>query len=149
MSQDPFPPNSELCHMVIEHLLDHAIFKVDSQEYFRLWSIGVLRLFGYNEFEFIGQPATLISPSETKEPYSLFLRRTLDDDAMLDFSKEQDESLEVEQWYIRKDGTRFWATSRTIPVCDAKGEIEAVFQIVRDDSVRHELEERLRQQNTQ
>src|SRR5689334_5260984 len=89
--------SEELLQLLIEHVADYAIFMLDRDGYARTWNVGVKRLLGYEESEFLGLH------------FRAFFRADEQDgaDREIETATAAGRS-EDERWQVRKDGTERW-----------------------------------------
>jgi PAS domain S-box-containing protein len=113
----------ERFRLLVAAARDYAIILLDPDEAVASWNEGAERILGYGEHEAVGMP---ISRLYTKEDQVR--------DAPLDElakARETGSALE-ERWYVRKDGTRFWASGHTVVLRNAEGLIRGYAKIMRD-----------------
>ena len=121
--------------LLIEAVVDYAIFMLDPQGRVVSWNPGAEKLKGFNRNEIIGQHFSVFYPPEAiasgwpEEE----LRRA-----------RAQGRFEDEGWRVRKDGTRFWANVVITAVYDATGELAGFAKITRDLTERRAHEEELR-----
>ncbi|HTU18920.1 MAG TPA: PAS domain S-box protein [Gemmataceae bacterium] len=109
--------------LLVEIVLDHAIFVVDSEGRVRTWNPGAERLLGYRTDEIIGQSANrLFTPEDVEHDVP---RQERDRALTLGRSEE-------DRWHVRKDGSRFWCNGVMTPLCDESGELRGFAKILRD-----------------
>ena len=128
-------PAEELAAL-IDAIEDYAIFLLGPHGEIRSWNSGATRIMGYSAEEAIG---------------SSFFRFYGPDD--LTAGKPQNELVVAasegrvydEGWRVRKDGSRFWASTVITALRDADGGIKGFAKITRDLTERRAAEERLRQ----
>jgi len=133
---------NERFRVLVEQVMDYAIFMVDPEGRHTTWNEGVRRLLGYDEREFLGLPGAILFTPEDRargEP-----ERELRTAA-------QEGRASDDRWLMRKDGSRFWATGITARLNDSSGKLigfSKVFRDRTDEKAAHdrlqESEERLR-----
>jgi len=122
--------------VLIDAILDYAIILIGKDGVVRSWHSGAVRTTGYEAGEIVGSHF-----SRFYEPHAI---AAAEPQADLDKAAREGRA-EDEGWRLRKDGTRFWASSVITPVRGQGGEITGFASVMRDISQRHEAEERLRQ----
>lgn len=141
MEMDPaFAPldawTAERLHGLITRSVTRcALIVLDPEGRIVYWNEGASGIFGYDRGETLGQNGALLFLPEGKDRF----RRELKTAA-------ETGSADDENWLRRKDGSRFWASGRTVAARD-KGGIEAFVKVVRDDSAKRRLQEELHRVN--
>jgi PAS domain S-box-containing protein len=121
--------------VLVEQVRDYAIFMLHPDGRHATWNEGVRRLLGYDEREFLGQPATIVFTPEDRdrgEP-----ERELRTAA-------QEGRASDDRWLARKDGSRFWATGITARVNGHDGRLVGFSKVFRDLTHEKEAQDRLR-----
>lgn len=128
--------------LLVENVVDYAIFILDPQGIILSWSKGAERLLGYREDEIVGRP---IDVTFTPEDLKLGMPRRELDEALATGRGDDD------RWHVRKDGTRFWSSGVATPLRDERGHLRGFAKIMRDrtDYKRIEEAERERQRQLQ
>ncbi len=121
--EDRAAREGELFRLLVENVLDYAIFIVDAGGIVRSWSCGAARLLGYEEAEIVGRSADIF-----------FTPEDLRDDAP---GREMREALATgrgvdDRWHVRKDGSRFWASGVMTALKDDGAEYRGFAKIMRD-----------------
>jgi PAS domain S-box-containing protein len=121
---------------LVAGITDCAIYMIDRNGFVASWNLGAERIKGYDAEEIIGQhfgifyneedraaglPAEVLRAAATQGKY------------------------EAENWRVRKDGTRFWASVLIDPIRDSAGEIVGFAKITRDMTERRAMQEQLHQ----
>ena len=128
--------SEERFRLLVDAVDDYLIVLLDLEGRITSWNAGAQRITGYTAEEAIGQPMTIILPSEVRDD-----DRYRHELAVLESSKRQ----EIEGWRMRKDGTRFWGQTVRTPVFDRVGQLRGFAAITRDVTERHALEAQLLQ----
>lgn len=126
--------SEERYRLLVDSVKDHAIFMFDVKGRVTSWNTGVERVLGYIETEFIGRHFSCIYTPEdiaSGEPEAEV--RTAEAKGQAD----------DERWHVRKDGSRFWAMGSVTPVRDEAGRLRGFTKVMRDNTGRKLLEERL------
>ncbi|WP_018261425.1 PAS domain-containing hybrid sensor histidine kinase/response regulator [Methylobacterium sp. WSM2598] len=122
---------------VIESAVDFAIFAMDRDGRVTDWNRGATHILGWSRSEILGQLAHVIfTPEDQAEGRPEQEMRTA-----LECGRAMDE-----RWHQRKDGSRFWAVGELMPLRTEAGEVEGFVKILRDRTLQHKQEERLRAQ---
>jgi two-component system, cell cycle sensor histidine kinase and response regulator CckA len=121
--------------ILVEQVMDYAIFMLDSDGRHATWNEGVRRLLGYDEREFVGQHGAILFTPEDRDrgEHERELRTAAVEGRASD-----------DRWLVRKDGTRFWATGITTRLNDDGGNIVGFSKVFRDLTEERETQARLR-----
>ena len=114
---------------------DDAIISKDLDGIVTSWNPGAERLFGYSAREAIGQPITLIIPSE----------RLYEEPGILARIRRGERIEQFETVRRRKDGTLLHISLTVSPVRNDRGEIVGASKIARDVTARIRAQEALHQ----
>ena len=122
----------ERYRLILEGATDYAIIVVDPDERVSVWSGGAAAMLGWDAEEVVGATMPAIW--------------TAGDAAAGVPDEEADQALahgraESERWYVRKDGSRFWATSLAMALRSQEGAVIGLLRIMRDESDRRRAEE--------
>jgi PAS domain S-box-containing protein len=127
-------PDAQRLELLIDAVGDYAIYLLDVDGVVRTWNSGAERIVGYRAGEIIGQHHTLFFlPAEKAVdlPGQLLARARLAGRA------------DYEGWRLRKDGTRFWASSVLQPVRAQNGRVVGFAAVTRDITERRQAQEAL------
>jgi PAS domain S-box-containing protein len=127
-------PNDQF-HLLIDSVLDYAIFLLDVSGTVVSWNIGAERIKGYRGDEIIGQN---FSRFYTRED----LQRGLPQRALEIAAREG--RYEQENWRVRKDGSHFWANVVITALRDDTGQLVGYGKVTRDLTERKRAEDRFR-----
>ena len=122
---------ADLFHLLIESVVDYAIFLLTPDGHIASWNPGAERLKGYTADEIIGehfQRFYLPEERESGRPGRL-----------LAIARELGR-VEDEGWRVRKDGTRFWADVVITALHDNAGELRGFAKITRDRTEHRQAE---------
>lgn len=128
--RSPFRLGDEQFRLLVEGVLDYAIFMLDPQGRVVSWNTGAARLKGYTADEIIG---------------SHFSRFYLPEDIARNHPQYELETAtrvgryEEEGWRVRKDGSRFWANVVLTTLHD-QGKLVGFAKVTRDLTARREAE---------
>lgn len=124
--------DKERLSLLIENIKEYAIIILDPKGIVTDWNVGAKRILGYTEKEIIGKNFTrffIHEDRKAKRPeHELVSARYI--------GKSEDEN-----WLMRKDKTRFWASGVTSPIKDTHGKIIGFSKIVRDKTDKKEQEQ--------
>ncbi|MCG6154605.1 PAS domain S-box protein [Rubinisphaera margarita] len=122
--------------MLVEQIQDYAIFMMDPEGRATSWNVGVRRLLGYEEDEFIG--LRVFKAAFTPEDLETGI-----DEAELRQAATEGRGGD-DRWKLRKDGSRFWASGITTALHDEDGNLLGFMKVMRDQTDRKRLEDELR-----
>jgi diguanylate cyclase (GGDEF)-like protein/PAS domain S-box-containing protein len=120
--------------LVIDSVIDYAIFMLDPKGHIASWNAGAERIKGYRADEIIGQHFSRFYPAED-------LARGKPQHGLEIASAEG--RFEDEGWRLRKDGSRFWANVVITALRDHSGTLHGFGKVTRDLTERKRSEERL------
>ena len=121
----------EQLRLMSEWIAEYALFSLDPAGRIVTWSPGAERLLGYREAEALGREgAHFFTPEDVQggEPEQELKRAAAEGRA------------EGARWQVRRDGSRFWASSVVTRLGDASGQSRGYAKILRDDTERKRLE---------
>lgn len=125
--------------LLVDSITDYAIFMMDADGVVLTWNTGAQNLTGYTPDEAIGHTRDLYyteGDRSSQAPANALL-----------IAAEKGRYVN-EEWRLRKDGSKFWASVVISPLRDSRGELTGFVAITRDMSERRqadELREQLRQ----
>jgi PAS domain S-box-containing protein len=129
----------EQLRQMLEQVKAYAIFLLDPQGHVSSWNAGAFHITGYRAAEIVGKHFSLLYPKAAVK--SGVPQQELE----VAFSKG---SLEQEDWLLRKDGSRFWASVTITALSDQTGELVGFGAMVRDATERHNAEEAVQKSRT-
>jgi PAS domain S-box-containing protein len=127
--------SEERFRLLVESTEDYAIISLDPEGKVVSWNPGAERTLGYLEEEIVGKPFDLFFA-----PEDVAAGRPARE---LQLAEETGRAAD-ENWLVRRDGTRFWASGVTTSLRDEAGGLRGFAKILRDLSERKQLEEALR-----
>lgn len=131
-TQEALRASEERFRMLLENVEDYAIFFLDTEGRTIGWNAGAERILGYRESEIMGRSfACIFTPEE--------LASNADKQQLSKAILEG--RAENECWYLRKDGSRFWASGILTPLKDDKGKLRGFAKIMRDFTARKQAED--------
>ena len=126
--------------LLIDAVVDYAIYMIDADGHVRSWNSGAARLKGYSADEIIGCHFSSFYTEEERAagvPQRALARATAEG------------RYEAEGWRVRKDGTRFWASVVIDAIHDDKGGIVGFAKVTRDITERYEAQKLLKETQEQ
>ena len=122
--------------MLVEGVVDYAIFMLDPGGTVVNWNPGAQRIKGYAPHEIIGQHFSRFYTDDD--------RANGVPDSVLEKARSA-RKFEAEGWRVRKDGTQFWASVVINAIRDSRGEVVGFAKVTRDLTERRAAEDRLNQ----
>ena len=120
--------------LLIDAIVDYAIYMIDVDGTVRSWNSGAQRLKGYTPDEIIGKSfASFYSPEDRAEGLP---QRALSIAA-------QTGRFSAEGWRVRKDGSRFWASVIVDAIRNEGGELIGFAKVTRDITERKQAHDDL------
>ncbi len=130
--------NDEIFRLLVEGVMDYAIFMLSPDGNIMTWNAGAERIKGYTASEIIGEHFSRFYTREAKE--SGWPQRELELAAAM--GRFADEG-----WRVRKDGSHFWASVTITALRSPSGELRGFSKVTRDLTERRALEERTQELN--
>ena len=130
--------SEERFRLLVDGVRDYAILMVDPKAQVASWNAGAERLFGYRAEEVLGKHVSIFFAPEDTQPN----RHQAVASALA--SMPPGASIHNEGWCVRKDGSRLFTRSCSSSIYDELGYPTGFAVVVRDETERRELEERLR-----
>ena len=122
-----------LYRLLVESVVDYAIFMLDSDGRVASWNAGAQRIKGYTAAEIIGRHFSAFYTAEDmasgKPAWELEVA-------------SREGRVEDEAWRVRKDGSLFWANVVITALRDHSGELIGFAKVTRDLSERRAAEQR-------
>lgn len=134
------PTSDDRYRVLIEAIIDYAIYMLDPNGIVTSWNPGAERFKGYAAQEIIGKHFSQFYSEEDRA--SGLPARAL-------ATAAREGKFESEGWRYRKDGSRFWAYVVIDPIRLPDGSIGGYAKITRDLTERRAAEEALRQSQEQ
>jgi PAS domain S-box-containing protein len=138
-----FPTRQAEIELLVQAVVDYAIYMLDLEGRVRSWNAGASRIKGYSADEIIGKHfQQFYTPEDIASGKPARALNTA-----LTTGRFEDEG-----WRVRKDGSRFWAFVIVDAIRNESGELIGFAKITRDISERREAQMRLdeaRQQSAQ
>lgn len=109
--------------LLVQAIVDYAIYMLDPKGFVTSWNTGAERIKGFRTEEIVGKHFSTFYTEEDR-------RAGLADEVLETARKEG--RYEGEGWRVRKDGTRFWASVVIDRINDATGKVVGFAKITRD-----------------
>jgi PAS domain S-box-containing protein len=135
-AQQSLADSQEEFRLLLESVIDYAIFMLDREGRVVSWNAGARRIKGYEPHEIIGQHFSRFYTAEDRAA-------GLPAEALGTAAREG--RFEKEGWRVRKDGSRFWASVVIDPIRTADGQIRGFAKITRDITERRDARLKLEQ----
>ena len=122
--------------LLVEGVSDYAIYLLDPEGLVVNWNPGAERIKGYSSAEILGRHfRQFYTPEDQADDVPMKALATA----------RQTGKFETENWRVRKDGTRFWASVVINAIKNNKGEFVGFAKITRDMTEKRAADERARQ----
>ena len=128
--------SEERYRLVVEGATGFALVMLDLDGCVISWNIGAERLLGYTESEIMGADFARFFTAEDRA--AGVPQRELD--AAARFEEGPDDN-----WLVRKDGSRFWASGATTALRDETGALRGFTKVVRDVTDRRRAHEAMQE----
>lgn len=122
--------------LLIDAIVDYAIYMLDLDGHVASWNSGAARLKGYSAEEIIGKPFSVFYTPEDQA-------NGLPQKALQ--TAQETGRFGTEGWRVRKDGSRFWALVVIDAIRDETGELLGFAKVTRDITERQTAHENLLQ----
>ena len=127
----------ESFRVLFDHADSDAVILMDANADIVAWNRGAETIFGHPGDEVLGRDAALIFVPEDREAGV----------PAHEWSAAAEKgSAPDNRWLLRRDGTRFWAAGSTIALHESGDGVRGFLKIVRDETLRHQLEADLKGQ---
>jgi len=124
--------SQERFRLLVDGAKDYALFMLSTDGAVESWNPGAQRLFGYNEDEIVGKPASLIYVPEDRDNGVPDRER----------SEAEDSGRAADtRWYVRQDGTRFWGDGVITALRDERQRLRGFGLLMRDVTERLQMEQ--------
>lgn len=124
-------PDASLAALLIESVVDYAIFVLDERGRVRTWNAGAERVKGYRADEIIGRDLSVFYTDGDREDGlpSRLLAQAAAEGRVIHTG-----------WRVRKDGTRFYGDVTITALRGEGGELRGFAKVTRDRTAEHESE---------
>lgn len=123
---------AELLQLLVESVVDYAIFVLDPEGNVVTWNAGAQRIKGWTQEEIIGRHFSIFYPPEdiaARKPWNELV-------VAAEAGRVADEG-----WRLRKDGSRFWADVTITALRDPDGNLLGFAKVTRDLTEKRDGEE--------
>jgi PAS domain S-box-containing protein len=136
LTEEQLRQSNKRFHLLVEAARDYAMFMLTENGHVASWNSGAERLFGYREDEILGQHFSIFFIPEDQQAGKpeQELKQAITEGRAAD-----------ENWAVRKDGSRFWASGATSSIWDEDGNLRGLVKIVQDITERKQAEVALSQ----
>jgi PAS domain S-box-containing protein len=118
--------------LLVESVVDYAIFMLDPKGIIETWNIGAERLKGYSAEEVVGRHYSTFYPDEDREAGL--------PERLLETARVRGR-VGHSGWRVRKDGTRFWADVVITALHEEDGSLAGFAKVTRDMTESHQIEQ--------
>jgi PAS domain S-box-containing protein len=132
LHEEALRQSEERFRLLIEGVVDYAIFMLDPEGMVASWNAGAQRINGYAREEILGKHLSRFFTAEDIEA-----GRPWEEIAQA----RRDGRAEAEGWRVRKDGTRFWARAVLSALHDQNGQLRGFAKVTQDLSERRHLQD--------
>jgi PAS domain S-box-containing protein len=122
-AQEALRESERRFRLLMNSVIDYAIFTLDREGHITNWNIGAQRIKGYKANEIVGESFSRFYTEEDA--------RAGVPQRALRTAAEQGR-FEAEGWRVRKDGSRFWANVVIDAIRDERGELVGFAKVTRD-----------------
>ncbi len=133
-AEETLRKSEEQFGLLIQSVIDYAIFMLDPKGIVTSWNQGAQRIKGYLSEEIVGKHFSTFYTEED---------RARDEPAFALATAEREGSYRKEGWRVRKDGRRFWASVVLNAMRDETGKLIGFAKVTRDMTERKEAERAL------
>ncbi|RZN25606.1 PAS domain-containing sensor histidine kinase [Bradyrhizobium sp. Leo121] len=125
--------DAERLQLLIDAIVDYAIYMVEPDGTIASWNSGAARLKGYRADEIIGKSFSMFYPPEDRDA-------GLPERALA--TAREKGRFTAEGWRVRKDGSRFWAMVVLDAIKDEQGRLLGFAKLTRDITERQDAHQR-------
>src|SRR5436190_8895681 len=136
LATDAGDPADAQFRLLVESVVDYAIYLLDGSGRVMSWNPGAERIKGYSAGEILGRHFSVFYPPED--------RATGRPAAMLGQAAKAGR-ISAQGWRLRRDGTRFWADVVITALRDRAGVLTGYAKVTRDLTTWRQAHERIRE----
>jgi PAS domain S-box-containing protein len=132
LHEEALRQSEERFRLLIEGVLDYAIFMLDTDGVVTSWNAGAERIKGYKRDEILGKHVSrffLPEDLEAGKPWEELA------------AARRDGRAESEGWRVRKNGERFWARAVLSALYDGAGRLRGFTKVTQDLTDRRHLQD--------
>jgi PAS domain S-box-containing protein len=126
--------SEERFRLIVSNIKDYAIIVLDPQGEVTSWNGGAQRIKGYAAEDILGRHFSVFYPPEDVAAG----KPVRELNAARDVGRFEDEG-----WWVRKDGSRFWANVLVTPLADDAGRLRGFVKTTRDIMERRKAEQEI------
>jgi PAS domain S-box-containing protein len=127
---------SDLLHLFLDHVTEYVIVLLGPRGCIIKWSRGAERSTGYTEAEMLGRHCSCLYPPD---------EQVNGKPALLLQHAQAERCIEEEGWWVRKDGSRFWANIVLTALYDPCERLQGFGTVAHDCTERRRTEAALRE----
>ncbi len=132
-NHESFRVDDSFYRMLVASLVGYGIFTTDKEGNISSWNEGASKLLGYSEQEVIGKNVSMIFRQEDTDRHKI----------QKEFQRVVTrKKLTIERFHVRKNGSKFWASSLIFSLGDKNDVARGFTFIVRDLTEKMEFEKR-------
>jgi PAS domain S-box-containing protein len=139
-AQEALGESERRFRILVEGVIDYAIYMLDPSGLVVNWNTGATRLKGYSAEEIVGEHFSKFYTREER-------RNGLPGRVLETAAREG--RYESEGWRVRKDGSRFWASVVVDAIRNEKGDLEGFAKVTRDITERRVAQDAIRESERQ
>jgi PAS domain S-box-containing protein len=124
--------SEERFRLLVDSVVDYAIYIIDPSGFIESWNTGAERLKGYTADEIVGKHYSTFYTDEA---------RAVDLPGQLLERARREGRVEHTGWRVRKDGSTFWADVVITALRDDRGELTGFAKVTRDMTATHLAEQ--------
>ena len=131
LEQEALRQAEERFRLLVDGVLDYAIFMLDPDGMVTSWNAGAQRIKGYARDEIVGKHFSCFYPDEDIEagrPWEALA------------TARHEGRAEDEGWRLKKGGERFWARAVVTPLHDASGHLRGYAKVTQDLTDRRQMQ---------
>jgi PAS domain S-box-containing protein len=125
---------SEPFKLLVQSIVDYAIYMLDPKGFVTSWNAGAERIKGFQTEEIVGQHFSKFYTEEDREAGM--------PQKVLEIARSEGKYV-GEGWRVRKDGSRFWASVVVDRINDDKGKLLGFAKITRDMTEQRQAQQAL------
>jgi PAS domain S-box-containing protein len=124
--------SEERFRLLVEGVVDYAIYMLDPEGIISSWNIGAQRIKGYSREEILGKHFSAFYTEADKAAGRPWQELA---------TARRDGRAEDEGWRVRKDGERFWARVVVSSLYDAEGRLRGFAKVTQDLTQRRHIQD--------